>query len=235
MSSYSVTACRIAPPVSAGIERKNESLVTVTRSRSRSRPADIVAPERETPGIRARHWVMPMISVSRCVTSSSCALLGRGLVGEPHHRAPQDQRPADEPEAAQRRLDLVLEGEADDPDRERAEQRSRRRSGSRGRSRLVGVARPAKKAERIATRSLPEVEDRGEHGADLDDRRERGDVRGVDLEAEQLLDDGQMAGAGDRQELGEALDRAEQDGFQDGQSRARLDEESQSGQNHSSR
>ena len=56
---------------SAGMDRKNDSLVTVTRSKSRSRPADMVAPERDTPGISARHCTTPMIRVSFQVTSSS--------------------------------------------------------------------------------------------------------------------------------------------------------------------
>jgi len=72
MASASVTACSSPAAVSAGTERKNDSRVTATRSSPRSRPADIVAPDRETPGTSARHWVSPMISVSFQVTSSSC-------------------------------------------------------------------------------------------------------------------------------------------------------------------
>ena len=68
----SVIPSRIAAPVSAGIARKNDSRVTATRSISRRRPADIVAPDRETPGISATHWTMPMIRVSSQVTSDSC-------------------------------------------------------------------------------------------------------------------------------------------------------------------
>ncbi len=72
ISSYFVaTWSRVAAP-SAGIDRKNDRRVTVTRSSPRSRPADIVAPERDTPGISARHWVMPMMIVSLRVTSASC-------------------------------------------------------------------------------------------------------------------------------------------------------------------
>jgi len=68
----SVTACSSPAAVSAGTDRKNESRVTATRSRPRSSPADIVAPDRDTPGTSARHWARPMTRVSRQVTSSSC-------------------------------------------------------------------------------------------------------------------------------------------------------------------
>ena len=57
ISSDSVTAWKIPAAVSAGIARKNDIRVTVTRSRPRNRPAAIVAPERETPGISATHWI----------------------------------------------------------------------------------------------------------------------------------------------------------------------------------
>src|SRR3990170_3818462 len=64
MLSYSVTVCSTLAASSAGMDRKNDSLVTVTRSRSRNRPADMVAPERDTPGISDRHCTVPMIRVS---------------------------------------------------------------------------------------------------------------------------------------------------------------------------
>ena len=62
---------------------------------------------------------------------------------------------------------------------------------------------------------LAQEDHRGEHRAGLDDRGERGDVRVVDVVAEQLLHDGQVTGAGDREELGEALDRTQQHRFED--------------------
>src|SRR5687767_7395451 len=71
MLSYSLTVCSTDAASRAGMDRKNDSFVTVTRSRSRSRPADMVAPERDTPGIRDRHCTMPMMRVSFQVTSSS--------------------------------------------------------------------------------------------------------------------------------------------------------------------
>ena len=55
--------------------RKNDSRVAVTRSRPRSRPALIVAPDRDTPGINEKHWATPMIRMSvqdRSVSWRSC-------------------------------------------------------------------------------------------------------------------------------------------------------------------
>src|ERR1700754_1648371 len=59
-------------PSKAGIDRKNDSFVTVTRSKSRNRPADIVAPDRDTPGISAKHCATPITRESFQVTSSVC-------------------------------------------------------------------------------------------------------------------------------------------------------------------
>ena len=60
---------------------------------------------------------------------------------------------------------------------------------------------------------LPQEDQRREHRTRLDDRRERRDVRRIDLIAEQLLHDGQVTRAGDREELGETLHRPEQHCF----------------------
>ena len=57
--------------MSAGIDRKKLSRVAATRSRPRTSPAEMVAPERETPGISARHCTAPMTSASRSVSSFS--------------------------------------------------------------------------------------------------------------------------------------------------------------------
>src|SRR4051812_46478042 len=62
--SYASTPCTSDAPSRAGMDRKNDNLVTVTRSKSRSSPADMVAPDRDTPGISARHCTVPMIRVS---------------------------------------------------------------------------------------------------------------------------------------------------------------------------
>ena len=44
--------------------------VATSRSRLRNRPAEIVPPERDTPGMRARHCAKPMTMASRMVSSS---------------------------------------------------------------------------------------------------------------------------------------------------------------------
>jgi len=66
----------------------------------------------------------------------------------------------------------------------------------------------------------PEVGDQREEGAQV-----QGDVEGLvqlrvleeEVPVEQPGDDQQMPGTGDRQELGESLDDAQDDGLQDGQ------------------
>ena len=60
----------------------------------------------------------------------------------------------------------------------------------------------------------PEVNDGGDDRADLDDRGEGSDPGALDVVPQQLFDDTEMAGAGDRQELGDALDNAKDDGVQ---------------------
>jgi hypothetical protein len=113
---------------------------------------------------------------------------------------------------AQRRLDLLLEGEADDRDRDRAEDHRP------GEAVIAGLApdrvpQPAQPGGTDPDDVAAQEDQRGKHRAHLDDRREGGDVGVVGRVAEHPLEDGQVAGAGDRQELGEPLDRAEEDGF----------------------
>ena len=57
--------------VSAGIDRKNDIRVAATRSSPAKSPAEIVAPERETPGTSETHWTTPMKMASRMVMSRS--------------------------------------------------------------------------------------------------------------------------------------------------------------------
>ena len=138
----------VAAP-SAGMARKKDSRVTATRSIPRSRPADIVAPERETPGISARHCTRPMMSVSLTRHVVLVALLGRVHVGVVHHAAPQDQREGHEPQGAQRGLDLVLEGQAHDRRWGCSPPRRRCRSGSRACRARGRRSRPAASARRM--------------------------------------------------------------------------------------
>ncbi|MOA55215.1 hypothetical protein D3C78_1789700 [compost metagenome] len=54
-----------------GIARKKENSVAVLRDRPNSRPPMIVEPEREVPGIIARHWAKPTFRASFQVISST--------------------------------------------------------------------------------------------------------------------------------------------------------------------
>ncbi|MNP65872.1 hypothetical protein D3C76_1615030 [compost metagenome] len=54
-----------------GIARKNENSVAVLRDRPNSKPPMIVEPEREVPGIIARHWARPTFKASFQVMSST--------------------------------------------------------------------------------------------------------------------------------------------------------------------
>ena len=47
---------------------KNDNRVAVTLSSPSSRPAEMVAPERETPGMSEKHCIRPMIRPSRMLT-----------------------------------------------------------------------------------------------------------------------------------------------------------------------
>ena len=73
----------------------------------RNNPAEIVAPDRLTPGIE-KHWTRPMTSPSRTLTVPLAAfsLLAQELrvsrLGEPHHAAPEDEGHGDHPQASQR-------------------------------------------------------------------------------------------------------------------------------------
>ncbi len=56
-----------------GIARKNENSVAALRERPNSRPPMMVAPDREVPGIIARHWAQPIFRASFQVMSSTCS------------------------------------------------------------------------------------------------------------------------------------------------------------------
>ncbi|MNG39424.1 hypothetical protein D3C84_1275020 [compost metagenome] len=54
-----------------GIARKKENSVAVLRDRPNSNPPMMVEPERDVPGIIARHWAKPTLSASCQVISST--------------------------------------------------------------------------------------------------------------------------------------------------------------------
>ncbi len=66
MPSFAALAIpRTFAPNTAGKESKNEYLTAKSRSSPVAIPAEIVVPERESPGIVAMAWHKPMTSASR--------------------------------------------------------------------------------------------------------------------------------------------------------------------------
>ena len=94
---------------------KNDSSVAVTRLMPRIRPAEIVAPERDTPGISEKHCTRPMTRPSLTVISCSPRWMPRfsstscRCSAHPDDGAPQDERERHHPQAAQGALDEVAD------------------------------------------------------------------------------------------------------------------------------
>ena len=134
-------------------------------------------------------------------------------VGHPHGRRPHDEGTGDHPQGADRSLDEVLEQQPDGRHRDRAQDDAPT-------ERVVGVlagllvVQPLEPGGDDADDVGPEVDDGREDRTHLDDSGEGGHACGVDLVAEQLLDDVEVSGGGHREELGDALDNAEEDGVQ---------------------
>ena len=81
----------------------------------------MVPPDRETPGTRASACQNPNWSACLPVSSVELALLGSPAVRPAEHEREARERQGDEPQVAERLLDGVLERQAEDDDRERAE------------------------------------------------------------------------------------------------------------------
>ena len=96
-----------------------------------------------------------------------------------------------------------------DAERDRQLEQVVARGGGRGGMRGVGIGagRIAQEGLRQRPQPAPIDEDHGEDGAGLD-----GDVEQVAAVAQPALGDQQVAGAGDRQEFGDAFDDAQQQG-----------------------
>jgi hypothetical protein len=75
----------------------------------------------------------------------------------------------------------------------------------------IAIAQAAQPGRDDPPQVLAEVQEDGGHRAEL---RDRGERRARVLPAEEGRDDPQVPGARDRQELGEALDDAEDDGLE---------------------
>src|SRR6266487_1274327 len=142
------------------------------------------------------------------------ALLGGRVLGVDHRRRPHDERVGNHPQAAQRALDERFGRQPDDGDRQRAGNDDERHPPVLLPARL-GTGQAPREAQDEADDVAAEVDDRRRDRPHLDDRRVRGDAHVVYLDAHQPLGDGQVAGRGDRQELGDPLDDAEEDRLPD--------------------
>ena len=210
LSSYAPAAS------SAGIPSRNDSRVADTRSRPRSRPAEIVAPERLTPGTSARHWARPMTSPSVTVSersARSCAARRSAST----KTALNTIRPS---AMTTRRVSIFLmtslSANPTTPigSEPTSTANAKRNSGSRRPLLLTPPTRPLMRATmslakyRTAARIAPTC-------TTAVNPMIPSFSCCVFRSAEQLLDDQQVRGAGHRQELCDPLDHTEYNGLQD--------------------
>ena len=130
-------------------------------------------------------------------------------LGLEQHDAEEDHRHADELERAELVLDRVLEGEAEETDRDRAQDEVPAEPGLL-RAADGGVPQPGHPALGDGPQLTAEVHEDREHRPELHDGRERGPRV---LPAEEGGDDPQVGGARDGQELRQALHDPEHDGL----------------------
>ena len=207
------TAEVLAPPVpawrssksplstTAGTDSRNEKRAAAARSKPSSRPALIVAPERDTPGISASACAKPIDEpvAGGHVVDVAVALGDR--VGDREHDAEEDQHRPGQVEVARAVLDLVREREAEDADRDRRHDQVPAHAGVAVRAQL-GVAQRPQPGARDVPQVLAEIEEDGRHRPELDDRGERA---ARVLPAGEGGDDQDVAAARDREELREPL------------------------------
>jgi hypothetical protein len=127
-------------------------------------------------------------------------------------RTRRDQDRADQVEVARPGLDLVVEDQAEDADRDGRDDHVPAHAGVELAPQL-GPAQAAEPRPGDPLQVAPEVDDDGEHRPELDHGGEEGP--GV-LPAGEGWDDAQVTGARDRQELGQPLRDAEHDGLEPG-------------------
>ena len=129
--------CSRTAPSMIGTSRKNEKRAAESRSRPRNRPAVIVIPERETPGISARLCAAPIASASRG-PSAPIRRRSRLPVGDPEQPGEDDEDDRDLPRLPQMLGDQVLPQERrrsrPGPSRRRRTTRSARRPSRPGAS-----------------------------------------------------------------------------------------------------
>jgi hypothetical protein len=201
-----------------GAERRKENLAAASRSSPRARPAVMVEPERETPGMTAPAWARPMRRASLSVADGP---LVPGLgVGEPeegaeegHGRGHGYHRAAGDRVLVEGRIDPALEEDARDA------------AGHAGREEVPGHAPVLILADLALGDALEprldelppvrgEEDDDGEEASEVEGHVEaQGADRGV-VPAEEPGKDDEVGRARDGDEFRKALDDAEEDGLQ---------------------
>ena len=202
-SSSSCRDRRPSAPSMVGMARKNENSAEAARSTRKTRAPMMVAPERDTPGIMARHWQKPTNSAVFESMSSTDLMRGRCAKRSMIRMAmpPTMNATATTIGLSSSALMYLCSGDAD---------HGRRQEGhDDGRREAHAPAARAAITPPIVAKILARVEHaHGEDRAELDHDLE--DLAGRSLEMQQLLGEDDVAGRGDRQELGEALDEADQ-------------------------
>src|SRR5699024_2593096 len=113
-------------------------------------------------------------------------------LGGQQHETEEDQSRRDQAEVPSSGLDLILEQQAEDPDRDRGDYEIPTHAGI-GVPSSLGITQTSQPGEAYAPQISPEVKDDGEHRAQLDHRGER---RSGIVPSEQLGDDAQMTAGG---------------------------------------
>ena len=137
----------------------------------------------------------------------------RGPFSDHHDDAPQHQGSGNHPETPQRARDEIAKDEPCDTHRDRADH-------DRPGQPVIGIPAPLWSSQPTEPRLAnlhnvrEEVDQGGGDRAQLDDRGVGGHGGIVDLEAEHLLGDGQVARRGDREVLGQPFHDAEDDGVE---------------------
>ena len=170
----------------------------------------MVAPDLETPGTRASICAPPYSSRVTQVEPVQWPLVGREPVDDAEDQAEQHEVDADDPEVPEGGLDGVLEEEAGDADRHvpmmmyhpiRASSWPRSAGRQSERSQVVTIRQMSLRKYQMTASSVPiwvtAVKD----------------APGSSL-PEELREDRQVGAAGDRQELGQALQDPQQDGLE---------------------
>jgi hypothetical protein len=136
------------------------------------------------------------------------ALLRADVIGDAQQHAEEDEHAGDEPQRPQGGLDLILEQQPEHDDRDAADDDEPAHLRVRVVARDASEERPEPVADDPHDVSPEEHHDRG-LGADLGDGGER--RTRVLRRRQELAEDAQVRARRDRQELGQALDEAEDD------------------------